>query len=265
MKIIPITVRPTVLFLGDIDHVDFRVAAGLLRRDADAATTDRSPELIVVAHSRPGSTGSHSAESLRREAPLAGLAVLAGSWCEGELRTGRPWSGVHRLYWYEFAAWWQRQLKLRRAGSCPDWCRPEESVGTMGAFPQIPSRRPSGTILLNADFSTSEYLADVFHVAGYTPIRAAGMSTRSIRGARAAIWDGGQLSQNEERDLSRLCAAVAIDRIPVVALLDFPRRDRVERAIEIGASAVVGKPWRNSNLLATIEAVGVPASLPIAA
>ena len=33
-----------------------------------------------------------------RGAPLARLCVVAGSWCEGETRSGRPWPGVWRVY-----------------------------------------------------------------------------------------------------------------------------------------------------------------------
>ena len=48
------------------------------------------------------------------------------------------------------------------------------------------------------------------------------------------------------RDLARSNA-------PVVALLDFPRRDRCEVARRAGAAAVLGKPWLNADLIATIR------------
>jgi hypothetical protein len=254
-----------VLFIGDTDHADFRDAAKLLRADANLATPNDSPELVVVTHSRSGSIGLERLESLRRVSPLAGIVVLAGSWCEGEPRTGHPWPGVHRLYWYEFPGWWRRQLILRAAGYCPDWCRPEQQRNSILAAPRNNAPQPLGFILLNADPSTSDALAGILHRAGYASVRATGAISRSTRGATAAIWDGGQLCKDEEKELSRLCTTLAADRTPVVALLDFPRRDRVERAMEIGASAVVGKPWLNAHLFATIESVIVPASLPFAA
>jgi hypothetical protein len=266
VKFSPIQTRPSVLFTGDTDHVDFRDAADLLRTGTNLATANAPPELIVVAHSRPGSVSFEQLESLRRTSPLAGVLVLAGTWCEGEPRTGRPWPGVHRLYWYEFPAWWRRQLARRAAGRCPDWARPEGLH--FAAFPALGNSTPrqSGIVLLKThDAATSDALADVLHRAGYASVRPAVSSTRSIRGASAAIWDGGQLSEFEQRELSRLCAELPTDRTPIVALLDFPRRDRVERALEIGASAVLGKPWVNANLLATIEAIAPRTSRPIAA
>jgi CheY-like chemotaxis protein len=253
-----------VLFTGDIDHADFRDVADLLRADTDSWTSNASPELIVVAHSRPGSTGWERLESLRRKSPLAGIVVIAGSWCEGEPRTGRPWPGAHRLYWYEFPAWWRRQLALRAAGYCPGWCRPEEQRGPLDAASRHVLPGAPGSILLSADFSANDALADILQRAGYVAIRIQGSFSRSFR-VRAAIWDGGQLSKKEESELSQLCAALSADRTPVVAMLDFPRYDRVQSAIKIGASAVLGKPCQNSDLLATIESVIAPASLPVAA
>src|SRR5215475_14097263 len=127
----PISIRPTVLFLGDTEHADFRDAAELLRDGSNSPVTPTSPELIVVAHSRPGAVCTEQIETVRRTWPLASIVVIAGSWCEGELRTGRPWPGVHRLYWYEFQEWWHRQLKLRAAGRCPDWARPADGLPLM--------------------------------------------------------------------------------------------------------------------------------------
>src|SRR5687768_7503620 len=66
-----------------------------------AANADKPPELILLAQSHPGSDDQAHVERLHRVAPLTRLIVVAGSWCEGELRTGRPLAGVIRLYWYE--------------------------------------------------------------------------------------------------------------------------------------------------------------------
>ncbi len=77
----------------------------------------------------------------------------------------------------------------------------------------------------------------------------------------AGIWDGVQLNDAEAMSLSTFCFQLARDRAPVVALLDFPRRERVDRAMQIGAAAVIAKPWLNAALIATlsdaIDAVGV--------
>jgi hypothetical protein len=40
-----------------------------------------------------------------------------------------------------------------------------------------------------------------------------------------------------------------------VALLDFPRRDCYDLARQIGAAAVLGKPWLNADLVTTVDDV----------
>src|SRR5262245_27178576 len=112
--------QPLVQICGDADYRDFGDAIALLRAEAKLnEAAGACPELIVVAQSRPGTFALDRVVSLRQRAPLAGVVGLLGSWCEGETRTGRTWPGVERLYWYEFPAWWRRQMALRVAESCP--------------------------------------------------------------------------------------------------------------------------------------------------
>ena len=40
-----------------------------------------------------------------------------------------------------------------------------------------------------------------------------------------------------------------------MVLLDFPRRDRVDWALEAGAAAVLGKPGLNADLVTTLETI----------
>jgi len=261
-----IPARPTVQVLGHVAHPDFQGAMGLLRGQAEVvdASAIAPPELIVIAQSRPGAVGIAAVEQLRRRAPLAGVVALLGSWCEGESRTGRPWPGVPRLYWYEFPAWWRRQIILREAGRCPDWARPPDF-----GLNQITIRDPgfplgaairnqtNGVIVLSVPYrETREALADVLQDAGYaTVMPKVGWPDCEVRGAAAGIWDGGQLDEREADDLAMFCRRLSRDGAPVIALLDFPRRDRLQHAFELGAAAVLGKPWRNDALVATLRAI----------
>jgi AmiR/NasT family two-component response regulator len=61
------------------------------------------------------------------------------------------------------------------------------------------------------------------------------------------------LDERESHDLAAFCRRLDRYHTPVIAILDFPRRDRVQRALECGAAAVLGKPWRAEDLLGTIE------------
>jgi CheY-like chemotaxis protein len=251
---------PSVKLIGEVDHPDFREAIGLLCSDAPIPIAQASPELIVVAQTRPDVICSNELNYLRRAVPLAGIVALLGSWCEGETRTGRPWLGIQRLYWYEFPAWWRRQLQLRAANRCPDWARPSVQLPRPNQQREPRRRRTSsGLIVLRTPKrDNADALADALNQAGHSTTWQRHDRARShTRGALAGIWDGGQLSDAENVDLAAFCTQMSRDRAPVVALLDFPRRDCVDRAYEAGASAVLGKPYLNSDLLATLAAVAV--------
>jgi hypothetical protein len=254
---LPFNNQPTVQLVGDVDHLDFRDAIELLRADtqvlAGHAVWPVSPELIVVAQSRPDVTSSAQFNSFHRGAPLAGIVTLLGSWCEGETRTGRPWPAAQRCYWYEFPAWWRRQLALRASGCCPDWARQTNFLPRVGVARH--PRTTNGLIVLHTTRSeNADALSDVLNLAGLATVWQRTASNRPhVRGPVAGIWDGAQLNGGEETTLSSFCDQLARGGAPVLALLDFPRRDRVDRALQIGATAVIGKPWINSDLVATLD------------
>jgi hypothetical protein len=243
--------------VGSIDAPEFRDAVEALRESATRAARSESPEVVVVAQSRPGQIGRPEIEAIRRRWPLAGIVALLGSWCEGEYRTGRPWTGVERFYWYEFPAWWRQQIALRDAGECPAWARPVGDVLRVARFSrlQLDQKRVRGPVVLHvANPTIAEALVEVVHSAGYaTVLEFPNRRQSAIRGAAAGIWDGGQLDAREGGELSRFCRALSRDAAPVVAMLDFPRWDRYDAAREIGASAVLGKPWQNADLIATVD------------
>lgn len=254
-----IAMRPAVQLVGDVNHSDFREAIDLLRTNAQIVNaTNESPELIVIAQSRPGTISSREIEAMRRAMPLAGMVALVGSWGEGETRTGCPWPGVERQHWYEFPSWWRRQLASRAAGRCPDWARPGDlrfRICDVG-YRNMLSRNAGLVVVRAAGRETADVLSDLLMREGYaTAWQPIGRSLTPIHGAIAGVWEGGQLSDREADDLSAFCRKLANDGAPVVALLDFPRRDCVDRAREIGAAAVLGKPWLNINLIATLHAI----------
>jgi DNA-binding NarL/FixJ family response regulator len=242
--------------VGETKLPDFRDAIDLLRNESRLiSSSEMRPELIVVAQSRPDTICSDDLNQLRRASPLAGIVALLGSWCEGETRTGRPWPGVGRLYWYEFPAWWRRQLQLRAANRCPDWARPPIQSPRQSE-PGRPRSRSGLIVLRTPQRDNADALADALNQAGHsTAWQRHDRARAHTRGALAAIWDGGQLSDPESADLAAFCTQMARDGAPVVVLLDFPRRDRVDRAYKAGAAAVLGKPYLNSDLIATLEAI----------
>jgi hypothetical protein len=250
-----------VQLTGKCDHPDFADAINMLR--ASAALVLDSPELIVVAQSRPGEIGSREIERLRRRSPLAGVVALLGSWCEGETRTGRPWPGLERVYWYEFPAWWRRQMALVQSGRCPDWARAVSGDMRCTEYRVLSTEygvrsRPlshNGLVVIHvARRDTAEAFSDVLQRAGFSTVwQKPGQGRPVVRGAAAGIWVGGQLSEAEANELRTFCRQMEHEAAPVVAMFDFPRRDCVDAAVKLGATTVLGMPCCNSALIKTLD------------
>jgi hypothetical protein len=75
----------------------------------------------------------------------------------------------------------------------------------------------------------------------------------TVANVGAGIWVGGQLSGAEAVQLADFCEYTRAKKAPVVALLDFPRRDRVAIAKRIGVAEVLGKPWKIDDLAQTLK------------
>jgi hypothetical protein len=252
------SLRPLVVHAaGALRHAQFADAVELIRATSTCDTSGTiPPEVIVIAQARPGEFSQGDVETMRRRWPLAGVVALLGSWCEGEIRTGRPWPGVHRIFWYEFPAWWQQQLALRSARLCPAWSRP--IFDAYRVAPQqtklTPPNRRGVVVIRAANRENAEAIGDTLRHYDYAVACVPpGKSTTVVRGATAGIWDGGQLDEGEANELSGFVVSLARDNVPVIALLDFPRIDRCASARQLGAAAVLGKPWINADLVATIE------------
>ncbi|MBU4273030.1 MAG: response regulator [Planctomycetes bacterium] len=151
----PIAVMPEIqiLVVGDIHRTEFRESASCLKRSgvveiaadvetAEAALAQRrtAPEVIVVAQSFPGQFPHGAIDRLRRAAPLARILGLMGSWCEGEMRSGRPWPATARLYWHQWPARCRRQFRCLAGGkrcsfALPATATEEERLLADAVFP----------------------------------------------------------------------------------------------------------------------------------
>ena len=226
------------------------------------------PELIFLAQPLPGIYCQGDIDRLQQVVPLTRLVVVVGSWCEGELRTGSPPSGVIRLYWYEFSSWWQAAIRRRDADLCPPWSLPLDHVqaGRWSPVNDVaPLKAPSkNTALLSvtidaADFTVYETLSAALSNFGIlshwqgrdenaTP--AASTAPATTPTTTAGIWDGGQLGARELKHLTKFCRQT---NGPVIALLDFPRLEHFKQARAAGAAAVFAKPYIVKELVAALE------------
>jgi len=146
---------------------------------------------------------------------------------------------------------------VRAAGHCPDWARQSAELRISDFGFRIAKEASRGFVAIDTvSRETYAVLADVLLRAGYVTVRwKSGQGGYGFPGCLAGIWEGGQLDELEANKLAKFCEAVAETQTPVIALLDFPRRDRVDAALQLGAAAVLGKPWLNSDLVATLESL----------
>ncbi|MCH2595552.1 MAG: hypothetical protein MKZ95_07045 [Pirellulales bacterium] len=230
------------------------------RQACDSLDTSATPpELLLLAQPLPGQYQQAEIDSLQQSAPLARIVVISGTWCEGELRTGNPLRGVLRLYWYEFKFWWQAAHKKRAHGLCPPWSLPLDPpyAGRCVLASTNPTGDEPGTIVVStADYPTYKTLDVMLQDYGFstlwsasarnTPDQESGPPPQIIQGG---IWDGGQLEPREFHQLQNFCQRIHTHKSPVVALLDFPRSEHIQRIREAGAQTVFGKPYMISEIM----------------
>jgi hypothetical protein len=234
----------TVLAIGPWDRGEFALVstAGdwqLCDCCDDAArlltNTELVPEYILIAQPLPGNFSQEDIEALRQAAPLAQIVIIAGSWCEGELRTGQPPEGVLRMYWHEFANWWPTRENITWP-SCLD-----SPFAARGSKLNIQSKKFSVTIhsptlasfeAIASALTQSECLATWVRHADELPSEFA-----------VGIWDGGQLDAPELTELKAFASEVQSRSGKIVVLLDFPRKQHIELLQQLGCHAVLGKPY----------------------
>ncbi len=255
-------VNISTLLIGDIDRPEFHdirapleTAGAVVAVDdipSAVAAIDRqriTPDLIVLAQAFPSQFLDHEVEHLRRLAPLARVLALLGSWCEGEMRTGRPWPGTVRVYWHQFPAQCGRELERLRAGEHSVWGLPvtatDEERLLLSA--QEPFTKHAGLVAIHTHRGEiEEWLSAACRASGYATVWLRPPRPTHVEGALAVIFDGTDGHRVEHERLKRLAESFA--GTPIIALLDFPRIEDHRRAKSAGAAVVLSKPLQLDDL-----------------
>ncbi|MEM9352060.1 MAG: hypothetical protein AAGA92_03525 [Planctomycetota bacterium] len=233
--------------------------------DAIAAGQLPQPLVLLLAAPRPDWTTPAMLENLLARAPLTRTVVVAGSWCEGELRTGRASAGVHRVYWHQFPAWWRRSRSRIEQGLPPLWSYPPGMPVSESLYPPTETR----SVLVSApDYAVFQTLRDTLAPQGLScewqqsptnrrPDSDHSPYTATAETYAAGIVDGGQL---DARDSQRLKHARQIlgAAAPVTLLLDYPRAEHLARSAEAGATTVLGKPYGLDDLIDSLQVTTPP-------
>ncbi len=261
------TVPINVLLVGDVARLEFRDAVRELRRLAlvvgaeswDAAERILSggefvPDLIVVAQAFPGQYAAEDIDRLRRRAPLARVIGLLGSWCEGEMRSGKPWPAAIRVYWHQWPIRCRRELRRFGTGPGSSWTLPVTASDEEQflAVADQPSGRRQGVIVICArQFEMQDWLSAACRRRGYAATGFRPDRLARIERARAAIFDFAGSIDGEWNNLESLLKIVR--PAPVAALLDFPRLEDRNRLLAAGVAAVLSKPVLAADLYEQLD------------
>jgi len=263
----------SVLLIGDGRHREFRDSLAVVCCDATVVrATDVSaacemladgrlaPDIIIVETPRPGQWRTDLLDKMVSLTPLSRVLLLLGSWCKGEERTGCPWPGGRRIFWYDWLPQWRRELAAIRANRCPIWGLPmtttrEELLlnGTSETDPPESIAVAAGLLVVSTRYlETADALSDAAQVRGYSTVWArTAEAARQIRGASVAIWEGIDGGAHDVLQIGQL--RDALGDVPIVAILDFPRVDREEALRVAGVVGMVGKPFQLDDLFARVE------------
>jgi hypothetical protein len=256
-----------VLLIGDWDRTAYRAARRELDRVLPAMIAANVPQALemlerasgigalLIAQSFPGEFTFRHIQQLQSAAPLARLCVLLDSWSEGETRSGHPWPGVPRMYLHQL---WARLRSEDWSGTGPDPLAAWSSLPTLAAdelwLQRADRRLPSleGTALIwGHEPDSRAALSDLCRAVG---LRAIGLQiTDPVPPVevRLALYDAAPYHDRRDADLRRIAARA--HRVPLIALIDFPRRDEIAAATAAGCSHVLGKPFLIDDLLACLH------------
>jgi len=262
----PTSPKPRVLAVGPWEESEFAVVGSELPETSHWHTAESlgearerlrqlpSTDLLLLAQPRPGYYRQSELDRLQSESPLVRTVVVAGSWCEGELRTGQPLQGALRIYWHELPRWWQAALRKLAAGEAPPWSQPLDgpAVGRWEPADDSPSTTSGIVVVDTPDVAVLKTLEGVLSMHGLSTVwhREGNVATDSPIGA---IWDGGQLGRAELHQLSQFCNTVATKNIPIVVLLDFPRAEHWQQILDAGATAMFGTPFDVAELVRVLK------------
>jgi len=250
--------QPQIVSIGAEQHADLREAFAWLRQRGaqhfatceeaiEALATDRpGVQWIVLLAAHRGALEPAAIEALHRRAPLARLVVVCGSWCEGELRSGRALSGVTRVYWHQFVE--RAEAALAEQGDFAGWRLPRTATAIDVSL-QIRRQEARPLTGPSVGVLASKYEATAIGEA----LAACGVGSVWIRDEQdvpddlpALMWSGPSLSARPEIVL----------RVPTVALLNFPRQSEWQLARELGFVGVLGKPFLLGDLRGQLGRLG---------
>ena len=235
-------------------------------REPSGSTPLSTPDfdLIIVAQSRPGQFAQAEIESWQQRYPLTPVIVVLGSWCEGEMRSGKPLIGVPRLYWHQFSAQYEDFTEQIIAGKPTRWHLPSTSTRsdvllTLPAANTAPPH-PIPSIAIYTRLQTDyEMLSDICRplaaeINWCSPVPPTCEPVSVANDPLPISLSLINLDHGFGEAFETASKLQAIHpRAPFILLTGFPRQDDLQRFQEdFPRCAVVSKPFEHLELVNTM-------------
>ncbi len=244
-----------LLISGDYWHDDFREQFSKLEYPATMvpleriqSTSNRTYHLVVLAQSRRDQISQTSVDSIRASMPGIPIVVLLGTWCEGENRSGTPLIGVNQVLWHQWESRFQKFCVQTNDGVKSDWELPltasvSDRVRDFSVNPALTQQLSGGKFLISSEDRTSfESISDLLNVYQCTTCWHESQSDEVVPSDFSAICVDGNTASSNFLDRVRQLKS-RYEGLPVIAMLNFPRKQDLNSLAELGVQEVVSKPY----------------------
>jgi hypothetical protein len=251
----------SIIVLGDFELAEFAAPLSWLQ-SRHAVERFHSPQEAaqflangfcagqVIAVSRPGQFDARDIEALHALAPLAPIVALVGTWCDGETRSGNPWSGIPRITWHSWQSAFE-QLWGDRPQRRSLWLpRIANDLDRLIAQPPLPTQSTRPLLLMRSrDFRLAESVASAADRQGWQAMHLEEDQLFSQEGADAWIWDLGSGANQDRNTLDALRDIHSQARW--VFLQSFPRPESLE-LVRGGKDILLPKPFSLADLFTVL-------------
>lgn len=235
--------RLRVLLVGQTHAPELAPAVAWLQAQARCETIINQrqfdPDAIVFCVARPGQISRAVVEDLHRAYPLSPLIALVGPWCEGEVRSGKPWPGVTRIYWHQ----WEARLPQEVARLTPPAAaRMPRSATEVDALISRPApqcaARPALIGVVSRRRTDFEAIALALDAGGHHPVWISADEALPVLRLDALIIDGDGQGVQER-----------FGSLPTIVLANFPRPEELAAISTAPWLSVLAKPYHIADLL----------------
>jgi CheY-like chemotaxis protein len=256
-----------ILLTGDYLHREFTdIIAGMncaltLQPFAEVvckADQESCYSLVVIAQSRRGQFHAQDVEKLFGLFANVPVVLLLGSWCEGELRSGAPIPGAVRVYWHQWFGRlnnFRRQIEERRLATwhLPRVCSDSDRIRTdLSLFVPEDNR----VLSLGISSPARDGFQMLRDVCGQDQSTSIWIETLEPTDANQISLDAILVDANSSN--SRLENRIRSMKqrfplVPLVLLMNYPRRCEYLFAVRLGVSHVISKPFYLRDLWSAVQ------------